>query len=90
MNVGRGGHSVADDLLASLDAGQLRAAVLDVTEPEPPPAGHGLWGHPRVWLTPHVASSTRAETGAHAVIDNIERHRRGEAFCGLIDRGRGY
>lgn len=90
VNAGRGGHLVANDLLVALDGGQLCAAVLDVTEPEPPLADSGLWRHSRVWLTPHVASSTQAETGALAIIDNIERHRRGEPLHGLIDRRQGY
>ena len=58
VNVGRGRHLVQDDLLAALESGQLSGAVLDVTDPEPLPDGHPLWSHPRVILTPHVASMT--------------------------------
>jgi glyoxylate/hydroxypyruvate reductase len=90
VHVGRGPQLVAPDLMEALDAGQLAEAVLDVTEPEPLPAHHALWSHPRVRLTPHIASMTQPETAARAVIDNLERHRRGEPLLGLVDRDRGY
>ena len=90
INAARGQHLIADDLLAALDSGQIASAVLDVTEPEPLPPGHAFWSHPGIWLTPHVASATQAESGAEAVIANIDRHRRGEAPIGLVDRSRGY
>ena len=90
VNVARGGHLVSDDLLRALDAGQLSAAVLDVTDPEPLPAGHPLWSHPRVIVTPHVASQSQPETSASAVLENVRRHRRGEPLLGLVDRSRGY
>lgn len=73
------------DLLQALDSGQLSAAVLDVMEPEPPPAGHAFWTHPRIWLTPHVASMTQPETAVEAVLANLDRHRRGEPLIGLVD-----
>ena len=59
-------------------------------DPEPLPAGHPFWNHPRILLTPHVASVTQAETAARAVIDNIRRLRNGLAPVGLVDRARGY
>lgn len=90
VNAGRGRHLVADDLLAALDSDHLSAAVLDVTDPEPLPEGHPFWRHPRIWLTPHIASSTQAGSGAEAVIANIHRYRRGENPVGLVDRARGY
>ena len=90
VNVGRGGHLVEPDLLAALDDGQLSAAILDVTEPEPLPAGHPFWNHPRILLTPHNASVAAPETAVAFVLDVIARHRRGEALPGLVDRTRGY
>jgi phosphoglycerate dehydrogenase-like enzyme len=60
VNAGRGGSVDTDALLAELTSGRLRAA-LDVTDPEPLPAGHPLWSAPGLLLTPHVAGST---TGA--------------------------
>jgi glyoxylate/hydroxypyruvate reductase len=89
-NVGRGGHLVEADLLAALDDGTLSAAILDVTEPEPLPAGHPFWSHPGILLTPHNASMTAPETAVEFVLDVIARHQRGEALPGLVDRRRGY
>ena len=90
VNAARGAHLVNGDLLRALDEGQLSAAVLDVTDPEPLPAEDPLWLHPRVILTPHVASQSQPETSAEAVLENVLRHQRGEPLVGLIDRSRGY
>ena len=65
-------------------------AILDVCEPEPLPPGHPFWAHPKVVLTPHIASMTQPETAVEAVIDNIRRHREGLPMVGLVDRARGY
>lgn len=90
VNVGRGGHLVQDDLLAALDSGQLSAAMLDVADPEPLPAGHPFWQHQKIILTPHIASMTNPETAVRFVLDTIARHQRGEPLPGLVDRSRGY
>jgi len=90
VNVGRGPHLVNADLLAALDAGRLSRAILDVTDPEPLPPDHAFWTHPRVFVTPHVASMTQPETAAPLLLENIRRHQRGEPLLGVVDRGRGY
>jgi glyoxylate/hydroxypyruvate reductase A len=90
VNCGRGGHLVNDDLLAALASGQVSAAVLDVCDPEPLPAGHPFWNHPRIVLTPHIASMTQPETAVDAVLDNIRRHLAGLPPTGLVERTRGY
>ena len=64
--------------------------MLDVTDPEPLPAGHPLWDHPRVILTPHVACQTRAEEAAAHVIAGVRADRAGAPVPGLVDRERGY
>ena len=72
VNCARGLLVDHDALLASLDAGHLLGAGLDVTDPEPLPAGHPLLGRHDVVVTPHVASATsagRRRLYAHA-IDN--------------------
>jgi len=58
VNAARGPVVDTDALVAELSKGRLRAA-LDVTEPEPLPAGHPLWDVPGLLLTPHVAGSVR-------------------------------
>jgi glyoxylate/hydroxypyruvate reductase len=90
VNAGRGGHLNQDDLLAALRSDQLSSAFLDVTDPEPLPKGHPLWTHPRVILTPHVASMTRPETAVDFVLETIERHKAGLPLRGVVDRKRGY
>ncbi|MEU9621265.1 2-hydroxyacid dehydrogenase [Streptomyces sp. NPDC087228] len=59
VNVARGGVVDTESLLLALESGRLRAA-LDVTDPEPLPAGHPLWHAPNVLITPHVGGSTSA------------------------------
>jgi glyoxylate/hydroxypyruvate reductase A len=90
VHVGRGQHLDHAALVDALDSGHLSGAVLDVTEPEPLPADHRLWSHPKVILTPHIASKVEAEPAAKAVIENLRRHRSGLPPIGLVDRGRGY
>jgi glyoxylate/hydroxypyruvate reductase len=90
INVGRGGHLVEQDLLDALAEGQLSAAILDVTAVEPLPSDHPFWDHPRIVLTPHIASMTQPHTAAQAVLANVRRHQTGEQLLGAIDRERGY
>jgi glyoxylate/hydroxypyruvate reductase A len=90
VNVGRGGHLVEADLIEALERGLLSAAVLDVAEREPLPAGHPFWSHPRILLTPHIASMTTPEAAVEFVLETIGRHRRGETLPGRVDRERGY
>ena len=90
VHAGRGAQLDHLALLAALDNDHLAGAVIDVTEPEPLPSDHAFWTHPKVLLTPHVASATQAETAARAVIDNIKRYEAGLDLIGLVDRTRGY
>jgi phosphoglycerate dehydrogenase-like enzyme len=61
VNAARGSLLRTDALVAELRHGRLRAA-LDVTDPEPLPAGHPLWTMPGVFITPHEAASTPVST----------------------------
>ena len=90
LHTGRGPQLDPQALIDALDSGQLSAAMMDVTDPEPLPIGHPLWSHPKVLITPHIASVTQPETAARSVIENIRRHRAGENMIGLIDQTLGY
>ncbi|QHC36801.1 glyoxylate/hydroxypyruvate reductase A [Komagataeibacter xylinus] len=90
VQCGRGRHLVTDDLIAALDEGQLSAAILDVTDPEPLPADHPLWDRPDVLITPHIASATPTESGGMAIVNNIRRYLNGETPVGLVNRKMGY
>ncbi|MCX2891281.1 glyoxylate/hydroxypyruvate reductase A [Pseudomonas sp. DCB_BI] len=90
INLGRGGHLVDDDLLAALDSGQVRRAIVDVLASEPPGRGHPLMGHPNVWVTPHVGAMTHPESAFRVLLKNLRRHQRGEPMEGVVPRQRGY
>jgi glyoxylate/hydroxypyruvate reductase len=90
VNLARGGLVRDDDLLAALDNGRVRHAVLDVFNVEPLPAEHRYWRHPRVTVTPHMAALTNPRTAAAFVAENVRRLRGGEPLLGLVDRTLGY
>jgi glyoxylate/hydroxypyruvate reductase A len=90
INGARGGHVVDADLLAALDSGQVAAAALDVTQPEPLPVEHPFWSHPKVVLTPHAASITIPSSAARQVVDNLQRARAGRPLVNLVDFSAGY
>jgi phosphoglycerate dehydrogenase-like enzyme len=87
VNAARGRIVDTDALLAELAAGRLRA-VLDVTDPEPLPAGHPLWSAPGVLITPHVGGEV-PQTGDRATataVDQITRVLAGEPLANVVDR----
>lgn len=90
MNIARGAHVVEADLLAALDNGKVKAAMLDVFHQEPLPADNPLWAHPRVAITPHVAAVTRPEEAIAYIAKTIGQVERGERANGWVDRKRGY
>jgi glyoxylate reductase len=80
INIARGGVVDTDALLHALQTGQIAAAALDVTEPEPLPRDHPLLKQANLVLTPHLGSAagaTRLAMGKMTV-DNLE--------AGLADR----
>jgi phosphoglycerate dehydrogenase-like enzyme len=84
-NIGRGATVDQDALLAALQSGQIAAAWLDVSEPEPLPAEHPLLAEPNCFITPHIAGGHGDETSSlvRHFLGNLERFTRGEP---LIDR----
>jgi len=86
VNAARGSIVDTNALVELLRAGRIRAA-LDVTEPEPLPAGHPLWDAPGVTITPHFAGDTRgAERRAFAFVgEQVRRYVRGEALENVVE-----
>lgn len=85
VNVGRGTLVDTDALVDHARRGRIRAA-LDVTDPEPLPEGHPLWGLPGVLISPHVggASSAMRPRVARLVRAQIERLAAGEPPLNVV------
>jgi glyoxylate/hydroxypyruvate reductase A len=90
INVGRGDHLVEGDLLAALGSGHVAAATLDVFSREPLPADHAFWSHPKITVTPHVATWGSAATAVPHVAENIRRAMTGQRLLNQVDIKRGY
>ncbi|TQS70772.1 glyoxylate/hydroxypyruvate reductase A [Rhodobacteraceae bacterium] len=90
VHAGRGAQLVLDDLRTALQAGQVKSAMLDVTDPEPLPPDHWAWRDPRVMITPHVGSYTDHAEGARHALAVIEATRTGAPVPGVVDPVKGY
>ncbi|SQD05172.1 dehydrogenase [Escherichia coli] len=77
LNLARGVHVVEDDLLAALDSGKVKGAMLDVFNREPLPPESPLWQHPRVTITPHVAAITRPAEAVEYISRTIAQLEKG-------------
>ena len=80
INVARGPCVIESDLITALKTGEIAAAGIDVTDPEPLPPSSELWGIENVILTPHTGGETRLyeDNVLDILIENIERLERGE------------
>ena len=90
INAGRGPLVNEEDLLQALDEDYLSGAALDVFHQEPLTQSHRFWNHPKVLVTPHVASITLPPTSAKHVVENIRLHESGGALTHVADMKRGY
>ncbi len=92
INIGRGAIVDLQDLVASLQAGEIAGAALDVCETEPLPADHPLWYLPNVIITPHVAAASPriAERHLETLLGNIRLFVRGELPATLVDKTKWY
>jgi glyoxylate/hydroxypyruvate reductase A len=90
INSGRGGVLNDQALIDALDAGDLAHATLDVFRVEPLPEDHAFWRHPKITVTPHIASETRADTASETIALNIRRDQDGDALLYRVDRAQGY
>ncbi|MHA5053040.1 D-isomer specific 2-hydroxyacid dehydrogenase family protein [Streptomyces sp. SD15] len=92
VNVARGSHIHTDALVAALENRSIAAAAVDVTDPEPLPEGHPLWGHPRALVTSHCADSADyvLRMLSERVARNVANLREGNTLEGLVDPRQGY
>ncbi|KRC63167.1 hydroxyacid dehydrogenase [Agromyces sp. Root81] len=92
VNVARGGLVDTDALVAALESGHLGGAGLDVTDPEPLPAGHPLWQTPNCIVTPHVADTEEMTVPlfAERISANVRAFLDDGDFEGRIDPVAGY
>ncbi len=90
INVARGAHLVEEDLIRALDEELLAGATLDVFRQEPLPEDHPFWEHPKVVITPHIASVTNPDAAIPQVADNYVRMLQGKPLLNQIDRTAGY
>lgn len=92
VNVARGGHIVTDDLVWALSNNVIGGAALDVTDPEPLPAGHPLWSLPNCIITPHIGNTPEMAVPllSERITTNVRRYIAGEPLVGLVDVHSGY
>ena len=88
VNIARGTLVDQDALRRALDNETVARASLDVTDPEPLPAGHWLFEHPKVFLTPHSSTYVKGfqEPSITIFCDNLERYLAGEPLQYLLEK----
>jgi glyoxylate/hydroxypyruvate reductase A len=90
INVARGPLLVEPDLLRALDEGGISGASLDVFEVEPLPQAHPFWAHPRIHMTPHVASVSNPDSVVFQIVENYHLLLQGQPLKNQVSRHRGY
>jgi len=90
INVGRGEHLIEEDLIQLLDNSHLSGALLDVFREEPLPKNHPFWKHPKIIITPHIASLTNLESAANQVIKNYKRFVNNQELQHIVSLKKGY
>lgn len=90
VHCGRGEHLVDADLIAALESGRLRGAVVDVFEQEPLAEAHPLWTTPGVVVTPHMATMASYDVVVQQIVRNIGQMRQGAPCFNQVDTARGY
>ncbi|WP_029089050.1 D-2-hydroxyacid dehydrogenase [Brevibacterium album] len=92
ISIGRGRSTVTDDLVRALETGQIAGAGLDVTDPEPLPAGHPLWDAPGALITAHLSGDTEGwmDRLAAQFLEYWDRWIAGAPFPQTVDLRAGY
>ncbi|RYX82178.1 D-2-hydroxyacid dehydrogenase [bacterium] len=92
VNAGRGATVSTDALLRALEAGQVGAACLDVTDPEPLPFDHPLWTTPNVYITPHTGGGRPDYTDRadEIFLANLRCFLDNQQLKNVVDKNAGY
>jgi glyoxylate/hydroxypyruvate reductase len=90
INVGRGEHLMEDDLIELLDKKHLSGALLDVFRKEPLPREHAFWTHPKIQITPHIASLTDFESATTQIAQNYRNFKSGKVIENIVSLEKGY
>jgi phosphoglycerate dehydrogenase-like enzyme len=92
VNIARGALVDQDALRAALDDDRVAMATLDTVDPEPLPAGHWLYEHPKVRLSAHVSwyEPELQKAAMEIFVDNLGRFARGEELREVVDPDEGY
>ena len=92
VNIARGPLVDTGALASALAAGTIAGAALDVTDPEPLPAGHPLWSEKRCLITPHMADTPEmtAPLLAERIRQNVRAFLGDGRFVGVVDPQAGY
>ena len=92
VNVARGGLVDQDALRAALDTGRVALASLDTVTPEPLSAGHWLYTHPRVRLSPHCSwnGPGALDRLLEPFLENLTHFLNDEPLAYRVDVGQGY
>ena len=90
INVARG--EIIDDsaLVEAVNSGKLSGACLDVFSEEPLPPKHDFWNHPKITVTPHIASISSQKSFASQLLQNLDNLNNHTELTNLVDRERGY
>lgn len=90
VHCGRSGHLVDEDVMAALQDGRLRGAVIDVFDHEPLAPDNAWWSQPHMLVTPHAAAVSSPDTIADQVVENLNRLDRGEPLLRRVHPELGY
>ena len=92
INVSRGKIVDTEALTSALKSGKVRAAGLDVTDPEPLPSDHPLWSMPNVTITPHNATNSDRlrDRRMRLFRENIERFLTKRPLHNIVQKRRRY
>ena len=92
VNIARGFMIDQAALVAALREGRLGGALLDVTDPEPPPEDDPIWTAPNALLTSHSSAVSQQfyKRAAALFLDNLGRYRAGQPLRNVVDLELGY